>query len=318
MWEGSVTNAARVFGTKRFGNEVKMKILLTGGSGFVGRNLREYLVCRGYDVYAPSSKELDCMDEDKVRQCLQKGQYDQILHFAVYSDNSGQTKDSKKVLEANLRIFQNFSRHADLFGRMIYTGSGAEYDKRTPIMSVTEEDLGRHMLPSDQYGLAKYTATQMIEHSDNIYNLRLFGIFGKYEYWKTKYISNLCCKSLKGLPLSLRQNCYFDYLWIDDFCRLVERFMHLESPAYHVYNAVSGIRVSLYDLAKIVNDVAGVNREIIVCKEGLANEYTANNDRIRRELPEWTLTDMRDAVQELYEWYKAHIDEIDMYSLIYS
>lgn len=298
--------------------EKYMKILLTGGSGFVGRNVKEYLVKRGYDVYAPSSRELDCMDEDRVRQCLQKGHYDLILHFAVYSDNSGQTKDSARVLEANLRIFHNFYRHADLFGRMIYTGSGAEYDKRTPILSVAEEDLDGHVIPIDQYGLAKYTATQMIEHSSNIYNLRLFGIFGKYEYWKTKYISNLCCKSLKGLPLSLRKNCYFDYLWIDDFCTLVEMFMHLETPKYHVYNATSGIRVSLYDLAKTVNDVADVNREIIVCSEGLANEYTAKNDRIRRELPEWTLTDMRDAVRELYEWYKEHIDEIDIYSLIYS
>lgn len=295
-----------------------MKILLTGGSGFVGRNVKEYLADRGYEVYAPSSRELDCMDEAMVTKCLQREHYDLVLNFAVYSDNSGQTKDGTRILEANLRIFTNFYRHSDLFGRMIYTGSGAEYDKRTPIVSVTEEELARHMLPADQYGLAKYTATQMIEHSENIYNLRLFGIFGKYEYWKSKYISNLCCKSLKGLPLSLRQNCYFDYLWIDDFCSLVELFMQLEKPRYHVYNAVSGIRVSLYDLAKLVNEVAGGNREIIVCKEGLANEYTANNDRIRRELPKWTLTDLRDAVQELYGWYRKHAEEIDLYSLIYN
>ncbi len=296
----------------------KQKILLTGGSGFVGRNVKEYLADRGYEVHAPSSRELDCMDEDMVRERLQEGRYDLVLHFAVYSDSCGQTKDGTRILEANLRIFYNFYRHSDLFGRMIYTGSGAEYDKRTPIASVTEEELGNHMLPADQYGLAKYTATQMIELSENIYNLRLFGIFGKYEYWKTKYISNLCCKSLKGLPLSLRQNCYFDYLWITDFCRLVELFMNLEKPRYHVYNAVSGNRVSLYELAKLVNEVSGADREIIVCKEGWANEYTASNERICRELPEWTLTDLRDAVQELYGWYREHVEEIDSYSLIYN
>ena len=158
---------------------------------------------------------------------------------------------------------------------------------------------------------------QMIEKSSNIYNLRLFGIFGKYEYWKTKYISNLCCKSLKGLPLSLRKNCYFDYLWIDDFCRLVELFLHLEDPKYHVYNAVSGVRVSLYELAQMVNEIADKPGDIFVCSDGWANEYTANNDRIRRELPEWELTDMRAAVKMLYDWYKEQIDSIDVYSLIY-
>ena len=294
-----------------------MKILLTGGSGFVGRNVKEYLQAKGYDTCAPTSRELDCIDEEKVVEYLRKDYYDIILHFAVYVNGTDPSKDGSRILEYNLRIFLNFYRHSDLYGKMIYAGSGAEYDKRYPIQSVTEEDIRTHQIPVDQYGLMKYTANQMIEESGNIYNLRLFGIFGPYEYWKTKYISNLCCKSLKGLPLSLRKNCWFDYLWIDDFCRMLEMFMQLDHPKYHVYNAVSGVRISLYDLAGIVNDVADEQRDIIVGNEGWANEYTANNDRIRRELPEWELTDMRTAVAKLYGWYKEHIDSIDVYSLIY-
>lgn len=294
-----------------------MKILITGASGFVGRNVKEYLVNKGYDIYAPSSKELDCLDEQKVVECLKKENYDIVLHFAVYGDGIDKTKDGTKILEYNLRIFHNFFIHSDLFGRMIYTGSGAEYDKRFPIVAVTEEDLLYHSVPHDQYGLMKYTVNQMIEKSDNIYNLRLFGIFGKYEYWKMKYISNLCCKSLYDLPLSLRRNCYFDYLWIDDFCRMVEMFIHLENPKFHVYNAVSGQGISLYELAELVKEVSGKENNIIVCNEGWANEYTANNKRIRKELPDWKLTDMHTAVENLYGWYKEHISDIDIYSLIY-
>lgn len=294
-----------------------MKILITGGSGFVGRNVKEYLINRGYDIYAPSSKELDCLNEQKVAEYLKKEHYDTVLHFAVYGDGIDKSKDGTKILEYNLRIFHNFFIHSDLYGRMIYTGSGAEYDKQFPIVSVTEDDILHHSIPHDQYGLMKYTVNQMIEKSDNVYNLRLFGIFGKYEYWKTKYISNLCCKSLKGLPLSLRKNCYFDYLWIDDFSRLVEMFIALEEPRYHVYNAVSGRKVSLYELAELVNEISGKENDIIVCNEGWANEYTAGNERIRKELPDWRLTDMYDAVADLYDWYKEHISDIDIYSLIY-
>lgn len=299
------------------GMEISMKILLTGGSGFVGKNVKEYLIHKGYDVYAPTSKELDCINENQVITFLKEGHYDIVLHFAVYSDGSDLTKDRTKILEYNLRIFQNFCSHSDLYDKMIYTGSGAEYDKRFPIMSVSEKDICEHSIPVDQYGLMKYTATQMIEHSENIYNLRLFGIFGKYEYWKTKFISNLCCKSLKGLPLSIRQNCYFDYLWIDDFCRMLEMFLNLDNPKYHVYNAVSGIRISLFELAQLVNEIADNPREIFVCKEGFANEYTANNDRIKEQFPDWKITDIRTSVSALYGWYQEHIDEIDIYSLIY-
>lgn len=283
----------------------------------MGKNVKEYLFGKGYDICAPTSKELDCINEERVASFLKGEHYDIVLNFAVYSDGCDQTKDGTKILENNLRIFQNFFKHSDLYGRMIYTGSGAEYDKRFPIMSVTEEDIGKHSIPVDQYGLMKYTATQMIEHSKNIYNLRLFGVFGKYEYWKTKYISNLCCKSLKGLPLSIRQNCYFDYLWIDDFCRMLEMFINLDDPKYRVYNATSGIRVSLVELAQIVNEIADNAGEIFVCKEGLANEYTANNDRLREQFPDWKITDIRTSITDLYSWYKAHIDDIDIYSLIY-
>lgn len=294
-----------------------MKILLTGGSGFVGKNVKEYLTRKGYDIYAPTSKELDCVDEFKVIECLKKEHYDIVLHFAVYGDGIDKSKDGTKILDYNLRIFHNFSAHSDLYGKMIYTGSGAEYDKRYPIESVTEEDIRNHSLPIDQYGLMKYTAGRIIEQSENIYNLRLFGIFGKYEYWKTKYISNLCCKSLKGLPLSLRKNCYFDYLWIDDFCHMLEQFMQLERPRCHTYNAVRGERIDLYTLAQTVNEIADHAQPIIVCQEGYANEYTANNDRILRELPDMKFTDMKESIRELYNWYKQHEDEIDMYSLIY-
>lgn len=294
-----------------------MKILITGGSGFVGRNVKEYLEKNGYDVYAPTSKELNCVDEEAVKEHLRENYYDAVLHFAVYGDGIDKLKDGTKSLEYNLRIFTNFANCSTFYGKMIYTGSGAEYDKRFPIEMVREEDMESHSIPIDQYGLMKYVVNQIIEKSDNIYNLRLFGIFGKYEYWKTKYISNLCCKSLKGLPLTLRKNCYFDYLYIDDFCRMLEAFLKIEKPKHHVYNAVRGERIDLYSLAKVVNEIAECRQEIIVCQEGYANEYTANNDRILQEIPGFEFTDMKVAVRELYLWYKEHQEEIDIYSLIY-
>lgn len=297
-------------------DNANMKILLTGGTGFVGKNVKEYFEGK-YDIYAPTSRELNCIDEQAVYKHLSEKHYDLVLHFAVYGDGIDKSKDGTKSLEYNLRIFSNFAKNCNLFGKMIYTGSGAEYDKRYPIQMVKENDLQNHSIPVDQYGLMKYMINQIIEQSSNIYNLRLFGIFGKYEYWKTKYISNLCCKSIKGIPLSLRKNCYFDYLWIDDFCRMLDSFIRLESPKYHVYNAVRGERIDLLSLAKLVNEIGAEEQKIIVCQEGYANEYTANNDRIMQELPDLEFTDIKSSIIKLYEWYNQHQDEIDNYSLIY-
>lgn len=199
-----------------------MKILITGGSGFVGRNVKEFLERNnsGYKVLAPSSKELNCLNETEVTQYLKKHKFDYVLHFASYGNSVDKSKDAARILDYNLRIFLNFAKNNLLYGKMYYTGSGAEYDKRYDICSVTEMEVGK-TIPVDPYGLMKYTVGQMIEKSTNIYNFRLFGIFGKYEYYPVKFISNICCKAIKGLPLTMRQNVYFDYLWINDFCRML-------------------------------------------------------------------------------------------------
>ena len=48
-----------------------MKILLTGGSGFIGRNIVEfYKTCSDILIDAPNSLELDCLDESAVRNRL--------------------------------------------------------------------------------------------------------------------------------------------------------------------------------------------------------------------------------------------------------
>ena len=293
-----------------------MKILITGASGFVGRNVKEYLEKQGkYEIYAPSSKELDCLDERGVTKYLQQHHFDYIFHFAIYGDSVDKSKEKNKILDYNLRMFLNFYKNANLFSRMYYTGSGAEYDKRYDISSVKEEELGRS-IPVDSYGLLKYTIAQMIENSSNIYNLRLFGIFGKYEYYPTKFISNVCCKAIKDLPLTMRQNVYFDYLWIEDFCRMAELFLY-HQPRFHTYNVVSGTKVSLKDICEDVLAISKKELPVFVCKDGLANEYTASNRRFLNEFPEFQYTPIKSAIEILYQWYQEN-PNIDIYQLLYS
>lgn len=291
------------------------KILITGASGFLGRNVREYLMRqeKEYEIFAPSSRELDCLNESMVAEYLKKNRFDYVLHFAVYGDAINKSRDSTKILEYNLRMFWNFAKHASLFGKLFYTGSGAEYDKRFPIEKVTECDIGKS-IPVDQYGLMKYTVGQAIENSNNLYNFRLFGIFGKYEQYSTKFISNICCKAIQGLPLTMRQNVYFDYLWVEDFCRMLEFFLN-NTPQYHTYNMVSGNSVSLEELCRLVCRISEKDLSVYICKKGLANEYTASNMRFLKENPGFQYTGMEEAISQLFRWYETQ--EIDMYSLLY-
>lgn len=292
-----------------------MKVLITGASGFVGRNVKEYLQRKEmYDIYTPSSRELNCIDEECVTDYLKKYKFDCILHFAVYAAGTGNDKDRNRELDYNLRMFFNFAKNSNYYGKMFYTGSGAEYDKRYDVSRVTEQDIGR-TIPTDHYGLMKYIIGQQIESSRKIYNLRLFGIFGKYENYSSRFISNVCCKAVIGIPFSMRQNVYFDYLWVEDFCRMIEIFLQKELLC-HTYNIVSGTKISLMEICEIVRRVSGKQLPVFVCRDGLGNEYTASNERFLKEFPEFRFTDIEEAVKSLYDWYQNN-EKINIYQLFY-
>lgn len=296
---------------------IKMKkVLLTGGSGFIGRNVIEYFSnSEEYEIIAPTSKELNIIDEEAVTRYLEENYFDIVLNFAVYGDGIDKSKDGTKMLEYNLRMFLNFEKNSHLFGKMYYAGSGAEYDKRYDICSVSEDEEGK-TIPVDQYGLMRYTIDKIIRKSENIYGLKIFGIYGKYEPWNRRFISNCCCKAIKGLPLSIRQNVYFDYIWIEDFLEILESLMSI-TPKEHVYNVSTGQRVDLLTLAKLVLEISGKELPIYVCKEGYGNEYTSDNTRLMEELDGFTFMPVEEAISKLYKWYEEHEKEIDIVQLLY-
>ncbi len=294
------------------------KVLIIGGSGFIGKNVREYLENKKcYEIHAPTTKNLNAIDEEQVANVLRQTYYDIVLNFAVYGDGVDKTKDGSKILEYNLRIFLNFEKNHQLYGRMFYAGTGAEYDKRFDIRSVKESEEGKH-IPIDQYGLMRYITDRMIRQSENIYSLKLFGIFGKYEPWHIRFISNCCCKAIKGIPISIRQNVYFDYIWIEDFCKILDWFMNEDNhPQHHAYNVTRGEKVDLLTIAKMVVEISGKQIPIIVCHEGIGKEYTSDNQLLLQEIGGFRFTPLKAAIHKLYVWYQNHENEIDLYKLLY-
>ena len=64
-------------------------------------------------------------------------------------------------------------------------------------------------------------------------------------------------------------------------------------------------------LARLVRDVSRRDVEIRVAQPGLGVEYSGDNGRLRRALPDLELTPVGRAVETLYRWYEARRDAID-------
>lgn len=281
------------------------RILLTGANGFVGRNLEEQLR-HGCHLYTPSRAELNLLDTEGVERYIRKNQITSVIHSAIHVP---MFHGAENETEHDLRMFFNLYRLSAYLDKIIYFGSGAEYNKRLDISMAREEDIG-DTIPESHYGLAKYAMNQVARGSENCYNLRLFGIFGKYELWSIKFISNLCCKAVFGFPLSIRQNCLFDFLFIKDLGAIVNWFLE-HQPAYHDYNVCYGTPFLLSELAELVCEVSGKNLPIQIMKSGRNLDYSGSNQRLRWQIPELKLTGMRDAIADLYGYYERHQKEID-------
>ena len=96
----------------------------------------------------------------------------------------------------------------------------------------------------------------------------------------------------------------FDYLYIDDFSKIVEMFIKKE-PQRRSYNICTGQGIDLLTLAKMIQRVDGRNFPIDVKEEGLGTEYTGDNTLFLQEFGKFDFTPPEKAIGDLYRWYQS-------------
>lgn len=282
---------------------MKQKVLITGGSGFIGKNLVESLE-GSYQVCAPSSHELDLLDTEKTQRYLEEQSFDTIIHCA----NTNNTRYNREgvsdyhILNRNLRIYWNLARCEELYNKMYYFGTGAEFDSEHYIPVMREEYFGT-FIPQDAYGFSKYIMNQNTRRSKKIFNLRLFGVYGKYEDWNRRFISNNICRILKGLDISINQDMVFDYLYIEDLCNMMPWFID-NIPIHHDYNVCTGVPVCLSEIAELLQSKWDKPVAIQIKEGGKKPPYIGNNERLINEIGNLKFTDISIGMDVLIEYYQ--------------
>lgn len=273
------------------------KLLITGGTGFIGKNIIPGLKSK-YEVKAPSRSELDLKDTDAVYEYLSREKFDIVLHSANPNPVKNHLDNPMTMFEDCIRVFMNFYRARDLCDKLIYLGSGAEFDKRRDLNLITEKEIGEY-IPQDTYGLAKYIMNNLATTSKNVYNLRIFGCFGPYDD-KSKFITHVinCC--LEHQPITIRQNCVFDYIQVSDLISIILWFIE-NTPNYHDYNVCSGNPITLENIAKEVGRQME-QMPIQFLKEGYNNAYTGDNTRLLNEIKGFEFMTIQEGICKQIEW----------------
>jgi GDP-L-fucose synthase len=270
------------------------KLMITGSTGFIGRNLLPMLQ-ENYTVSAPSRLELNLIDTDAVRRYLGAGRFDAVIHLANPTGHNPQDK-CEEIFERSLRVFTSLENCCGFYDKMIYIGSGAEYGKHRDISNISEDNFGEE-LPRDAYGLSRYIMNQITDNRSNIVNLRLFACYGPNDP-PHKLIPSIIKCIKEGGDIELNQDVWFDFLYVDDIFPVLVNF--IEKPAANkAYNLCSGNRVLISEIADEVRKQMGSSKQIKFKKSGLNLEYTGSNKRLRNEIPMWAPRPISEGIREI-------------------
>lgn len=113
----------------------------------------------------------------------------------------------------------------------------------------------------------------------------------------------MICKTLYDLPLTIKQNRKFDYVYIDDLMPVIDHFI-ANKGEYGAYNVTPDKAIELFTLVEKVKKISAKDLPIKVARPGMGLEYSGDNARLRREIKGLKFTDIDMAIEKLYDWYE--------------
>jgi len=260
----------------------KIKVLITGGAGFIGSNLCEYFLNKGYQVtcldsFATGHRyniepffvnpdftliEGDIRDLDTCNKAVKNQDY--VLHQAALGSVPRSLKDPITSNEVNVSGFLNMllaSRDAGV-KRFIYAASSSTYGDSESLPKV-EDIIGKPLSP---YAITKYVNELYAEIFSKSFGmetigLRYFNVFGRRQDPNGAYaavIPKFVMQLMKheSPVINGDGNYSRDFTYIDNVIQMNEKALLTSNPkaVNTVYNTAFGDRTNLNDLVKYLKE----------------------------------------------------------------
>lgn len=319
--------------------ENKETILITGGAGFIGTNLCEYFLSKGYfvvcfDNFATGHKhniaeflkhENFKLIEGDIRDLVQCRNavvgVDYVLHQAALGSVPRSINDPITSNEVNVSGFLNMlvaSRDAGI-KRFVYAASSSTYGDSEALPKV-EDKIGKPLSP---YAITKYVNELYAEIFSNTYGfetigLRYFNVYGRRQDPNGAYAA-VIPKFVKQLMkhespiINGDGNFSRDFTYIDNVIQMNELAMLTQNPeaVNTVYNTAFGDRTTLNDMVSYLKEYLSEFDETISTvdvvhgpnRAGDIPHSLASIDKAKRLLNYSPKYSFQDGLKEAVKWY---------------
>jgi len=255
-----------------------VKLIVTGGAGFIGSHLTKYLIKKGHNVSVIDSlrrgslenlkemedkiyfQKIDILDYDTMKSVVKNT--DGIFHQAALGSVPQSFKEPEEYHRVNAIGTENVLKLAKEFGiKVVYASSSSVYGNQNkfPI----KEDAAKK--PLNPYGQSKLEAEQFAEKYSKlgvkVIGLRYFNVFGigqnpNYAGVIPKFIEQLIHHKppiIYGDGNQLR-----NFTFVDDVVEA--NVLAFESKTEHAFiNIATGVMTSVRELAEIMINLSGLS-----------------------------------------------------------
>jgi len=247
------------------------KVLITGGTGFIGRHCLPLLLAQGYEVHATYANsyikdypevawhKVDLLDTKSTSKLVMDIQATYLLHFAWFTTYGEfwSSPENHHWMQASYSLIEQFVLNGGQ--RVVVAGSCAEYDWKYGICS---EQL-TPLVPATLYGSCKHGLQLMLNTLAKENQIswawgRIFYLYGPHEN-PSKFIPYVINTMLEGKPVTCKAGSKLtDYMYVEDVASAFVAL--LESDFQGPLNIASGTPVYLKDIVeKIAIELGDVN-----------------------------------------------------------
>lgn len=260
-----------------------MKILVTGGSGFIGSRLIPRLVESGHDVYCleryvtgryvlGGQRKVktvfgDLREHFAVRKFIREVQPDAVIHLASISPVSYSYDHPNEVIETNFLGTVNLAecclRENPYFKQFLFAGTSEEYGnhEKTPI----NENMELH--PNSPYAVSKVAADKYLQYMHDAYDfpvtiLRNFNTYGRKDnshFVVERTIAQMLQKKVVSLG---NPNPVRDFLFVEDHVNSYLTCLNNEKSIGEVFNFCTGRGTSIAQLTEILADLTNFEGDV--------------------------------------------------------